>query len=133
MRHHLPDYSLQRARNFLVALVYAFDFTLKFLWRRFRQLIKFAQQIPKRPPQLVPSLPIQSRSWREAFRIVFGIDRPLTTNAPQLVFHPVVHVEDELSDRVGKSRDLTRRQFGGNIFYARDGIDVRASAAKQFR
>ena len=61
-----------------------------------------------------------------------GYDRPLAANPAQLVIHPVIHVEDELTDRVRESRNLPRRQLGRQIFHARDGIDVCAFAAKQF-
>jgi hypothetical protein len=41
-------------------------------------------------------------------------------------------MKDELPNGVRKSCDLPRRQLGRNIFHARDGIGVRAFAAKQF-
>jgi hypothetical protein len=41
-------------------------------------------------------------------------------------------VEDELSDRVRKSRDLPRGEFSGKIFNARQRVSMSALAAKQF-
>jgi hypothetical protein len=69
---------------------------------------------------------------RKAFRSVFRIRSPLAANAAQLVVHPVIHVEDKLSDGVRKSFNLARGQFGGKILDAGDGISVRAFAVQQF-
>jgi len=61
-----------------------------------------------------------------------GIGRFLAAHATQIVVHPVVHVEDELSDGVRETRDLARCEFGGKIFDAGEGIGVSAFAAEQF-
>jgi hypothetical protein len=41
-------------------------------------------------------------------------------------------MEDELTDRVRKSRYLPRRQFRRKVLYAREWIGVRPFAAKEF-
>jgi hypothetical protein len=41
-------------------------------------------------------------------------------------------VEDQVGDRVREAVDVTVGKFGGNIFYARNGIDVGAFAAEEF-
>jgi hypothetical protein len=52
--------------------------------------------------------------------------RLLAAHATQIVVHPVIHVEDELSDRVRKARYLARCQLGGKICDADQGIGVSA-------
>ena len=42
----------------------------------------------------------RSGSGRETLGVVFGIRWPLAANATQFVIHPIIHVEDELPDRV---------------------------------
>ena len=50
----------------------------------------------------------------------------------QFVVHPVIHGEDKLSDRVGKSGDFEYGQFGGEILEAGNGIGISAFAAQRF-
>jgi hypothetical protein len=61
-----------------------------------------------------------------------GVCWSLPANATQFVVHPVVHVEEELSDRVRKAFHVACRHFGGEIFNTGHGIGVRALAAEQF-
>jgi hypothetical protein len=63
---------------------------------------------------------------------MFRIRGPLAANAAEFVVHPIIHVEDELSDRVRKSRDLPPGEFSGKIFNARQRVSMSALAAKQF-
>ena len=58
--------------------------------------------------------------------------RSFAANAAQFVIHPVIHVGDELPNRVRKPHDLARRQVGRKILDARYGIGVSAFTAEQF-
>jgi hypothetical protein len=63
---------------------------------------------------------------------MFGIRRLVTANAAQFVVHPVIHVEDELCDGVGKAFDVAACKVGGKIFDAGAGIGVGAFSVEQF-
>ena len=69
--------------------------------------------------------------WK-AFRVVLWIGRPLAANAAQFVVHPVVHVEDELSDGVGKTFHVACSEFCRKILDAGQRISMSTFAVQQF-
>ena len=56
----------------------------------------------------------------------------LAADAAEFIAHPIIHVEDELGDAVGKSGNVFRGKFHGEVFDARDWIDVRALSVEEF-
>jgi len=110
-----------------------FDGALHVFPRRIRQRNEVGQVAREPLPQTIPFLRIGGRcSGREALCSMFWIQRLLTANTAQFVVHPVIHVEDELSDGVGKAFYVPARQVGGKIFGAGYGIGVGAFAVEQF-
>lgn len=129
----LPKYSLERPRAFPVAGVGDFDPTIKFLPTRICECCRVVEQRRKRFPQAVPFFRIRGRRvCRKALRVVCRIRRPLTANAVQIVMHPIIHVENERADGVGKTFNLVCRKLRGEIFNACKWIGMRPFAAKQF-
>jgi hypothetical protein len=63
---------------------------------------------------------------------MFWIFWLLTADAFEFVVHPVIHVEDQIGDRVREDLDSADSQLGRDVFYARERISVRAFPAEEF-
>ena len=63
---------------------------------------------------------------------MFRIRWPLAANAALLVVHPIIHVEDKLSDGVRKGFHVAHRQFGRKILNAGQRIRVSTFTVQQF-
>jgi len=133
VRDHLPKHGLECSREFRIAFVPGCDLPLHFVHRRLRQPGEISEQPSKALAQPVPVLRIARRrcGW-EALRRMFRIRRPLAANAAHFILHPIIHVENKLSDGVRKSRDRARSQFGGKILHTGKRIRVSAFPPEQF-
>src|SRR6476661_1787973 len=60
------------------------------------------------------------------------ICRLLAADALQFVAHPVIHVKDEVGDRVGEAFHVTGGKFSGDVFHACERVDVGAFATEEF-
>jgi len=128
----LPQNRFECTCPLLVTGVRGFDLTIKLSSIRICELRGVVEKCGKSFPA-IPS--IGTRQFclgGKTLGIMGGIRRLLIAHATQIVVHPVVHVEDELSDGVWETRDLARCEVGGKIFDAGYGIGVSALATEQF-
>ena len=79
-----------------------------------------------------PLFGVEGRGLRPTFNGVSRIRWRRTGDASKLVFHPVIHVLDDLPDGVGIVGNGLIREIGGNIFEACDGADMSALAVDKF-
>src|SRR5215469_602597 len=63
---------------------------------------------------------------------MFRVRRPFTADAPEFVAHPVIHVEDEIKNRVREAQHPPCGDLQGNVFDAHERIDMGSFSAEQF-
>ena len=130
---HLGDNGFKRARYIFVAFVCGFDLATQFVWRQLRQSVEFGDTPGHIPLETIPQFCIERRIRRR--KALCSVSRILWTfaaDAVKFIAHPVIHVEDELGDAVRKSGNVIRGKFRGEVYYARDWIDVCAFSVEEF-
>lgn len=132
VRGELPQKCFESVRALLVTGVRGFYLTIEISSTRICKCRRFAYECGKSFSPFLPFSITRRRCCRKAFGIMFRIRGFLTARTVQIVVHPIIHVEDELCDRVRKSGYVACGQLGGKIFDANQGIGVRALAVKQF-